>query len=309
MELIRLTPDRIPARKVKTVTALGFFDGVHLGHRRLLETAVREARERGITPAVFTFSDDVRSVKPGVGRLTDFGSKLDLIEKAGIELVYAADFPSFSGFSPEAFVRDVLIALVGTELAVCGFNFRFGRGASGDAERLTSLMRESGRDTAVIPPAYLGDRVISSSAIRAAVEAGDTELAAAMLGRHFSLTAPVLRGRGFGHTEGVPTVNQVFCTSGIVPKSGVYAARVRLDGGRVVRGVSNVGVCPTFFGESGDLRCETHLIDYSEDLYGRIVTVEFCKYLRPERKFDSVEALYEQIRRDVAAARELRLDD
>jgi riboflavin kinase/FMN adenylyltransferase len=166
-------------------------------------------------------------------------------------------------------------------------------------------MRENDRDCAVIPPAYLGDRVISSSAIRAAVEAGDTELAAAMLGRPFSLTAPVLRGRGFGHTEGVPTVNQVFCTSGIVPKSGVYATRVLLDGGRVVQGVSNVGTCPTFFGETGDLRCETHLIDYSEDLYGKTLTVQFCRYLRPEKKFGSVEELYEQIRRDLDAAREL----
>lgn len=309
MKLIRLMPGMTAARREKAVTALGFFDGVHLGHRQLLDTTVREARRRGIAPAVFTFSDDVRSVKPGVGRLTDFESKLALIEQAGIELVYAADFPSLSGFSPEAFVRDVLIASVGTELAVCGFNFRFGKGAAGDAERLTALMRECGRDAAVIPPAYLGDRVISSSAIRVAVESGDTELAAAMLGRPFSLTAPVLRGRGFGHTAGVPTINQVFCTSGIVPKSGVYASRVRLEGGRIVRGVSNVGVCPTFFGEAGDLRCETHLIDYSEDLYGTTLTVEFCKYLRPERKFDSVEALYGQIRRDVAAARELVLKD
>ncbi len=308
MKQIRLTPDMFPAYTMGTVTALGFFDGVHLGHRRLLEATVSEAAAKGLCPAVFTFSDDVRSVKPGVGRLTDFESKLRLIEELGIEVVFVADFPTFSGFSPEAFVRDVLIALCGAELAVCGFNFRFGKGAAGDAERLTALMRENRRDATVIAPAYLGDRVISSSAIRLAVEAGEAELAAAMLGRPFSLTAPVLRGRGYGHTEGVPTVNQVFQTSGIVPRSGVYASRVHLDRGRVVRGVSNVGVCPTFFGEAGDLRCETHLIDHCEDLYGRTVTVEFCKYLRPEKKFDSVKKLYEQIRRDVAAARELLID-
>ena len=309
MRLIKLVPGMTPVPGVKTVTALGFFDGVHLGHRKLLDAAVSEAKRGGMTAAVFTFSDDVRSVKPGVGRLTDFESKLGLIEQAGIELVFAADFPSFSGYSPEEFVQKVLISLCGTEIAVCGFNFRFGKGASGDADRLSALMQEKGRSCAVIPPAYLGDRVISSSAIRAAVEAGDTELASAMLGRPFSLTAPVLRGRGFGHTEGVPTLNQVFCTSGIVPKSGVYATRVLLDGRRVVRGVSNVGTCPTFFGEAGDLRCETHLIDYSEDLYGKILTVEFCRYLRPEKKFDSVEELYEQIRRDVEIARTLPINE
>lgn len=308
MRLIKLTPDTPPAPGVGTVTALGFFDGVHLGHRRLLDTAVTKAKSRGLVPAVFTFSDDVRSVKPGVGRLTDFESKLRLLDEAGIELVYAADFSAFSGYRPEAFVREVLVSLCRAEHAVCGFNFRFGKGASGDAEHLAELMRESGGDATVIAPAYFGDRVISSSAIRLAVESGEPELAAAMLGRPFSLTAPVLRGRGFGHTEGVPTVNQVFCTSGIVPKSGVYASRVILEDGRAVRGVSNVGVCPTFFGEAGDLRCETHLIDAREDLYGKILTVEFCKYLRPERKFDSVNELYEQIRSDVRTARGLLLD-
>ena len=308
MRVVKLQVGNIPDGVDRSVVALGFFDGVHLGHRRLLDETVRQARRRGSTAAVFTFSDDVRSVKPGVGRLTDFQSKLALLAEAGIELVYTADFPSMSGFSPESFVRDVLIAQCGAELAVCGFNFRFGKGAAGDADRLCSLMAENGRECSVIAPAYLGDRVISSSAIRAALEAGDAELATAMLGRPFSLTAPVLHGRGYGHTEGVPTLNQVFCTSGIVPKSGVYATRVWLGDGQAVRGVSNVGVCPTFFGEKGDLRCETHLIDYSEELYGRVLTVEFCKYLRPERRFDSVEALYEQIRRDLTAAREVPID-
>lgn len=306
MRLIKPVPGRPTAPEFRTVTALGVFDGVHLGHRRLLETAVREAKARGLTPAVFTFSDDVRRVKPGVGRLTDFEQRLARIEALGIEAVYAADFSSVSGLSPEAFVREILVGQCGTELAVCGFNFRFGSGASGDAESLLALMREAGGDCTVIPPAYLGDRVISSSAIRAAVEAGDMPLAEAMLGRPFSLTAPVLHGRGFGHTEGVPTVNQLFCTNGIVPKGGVYAARVRLSDGRAVRGVANVGVCPTF-GEGGDLRCETHLIDFSEDLYGATVTVEFCRYLRPERRFPSVDALYEQIRQDVEIARALPL--
>lgn len=306
MRLIRPTPDATPEQGMGTVTALGFFDGVHLGHRRLLEAAVTEAAARGLVPAVFTFSDDVRSVKPGASRLTDFESKLRLLEEAGIELVYAADFSALSSYPPETFVREVLVSLCRTELAVCGFNFRFGRGASGDAEQLRRLMRGLGREARIIDPAYLGDRVISSSAIRLALESGEPELAAAMLGRPFSLTAPVLRGRGFGHTEGVPTVNQVFRTSGIVPKSGVYASRVILEDGRAVQGVSNVGVCPTFFGESGDLRCETHLIDYGEDLYGKTLSVQFCKYLRSEKKFETVDELYEQIRCDVKAAREIK---
>ncbi len=306
MELIRVDPSENGARVKDSVVALGFFDGVHLGHKRLFDAAASEARARAAVPSVFTFSDDVRTVKVGAARLTDFETKLLLLAEAGIERVYLADFPSVSGLSPEEFVSDILLRQCGAVHAVCGFNFRFGRGASGDADRLLALMREAGGDASVIPPAYLGGRVISSSAIRTAIEAGDMPYAAAMLGRPFSLTAPVLHGRGFGRTEGVPTVNQVFGESGILPKSGVYICRVRFADGTAVSAVANVGSCPTFTRfAGGDVHCETHLIDYAGDLYGETLTVEFLYYLRPEKKFETVEALYGQIACDVAMARML----
>lgn len=304
LEIVKLDPRGRLGAAGASVTALGFFDGVHLGHRQLFLAAVAEAARRGegTVPAVFTFSDDVRRVKVGAARLTDFETKLSLIEAAGIRRVYVADFPSVAGLSPEEFVSEILVRRCGTVFAVCGFNFRFGHRAAGDAALLSELMRASGGDAAVIPPLYLGDMVISSSAIRAAIEAGDMPRAAAMLGRPFSLTAPVLHGRGFGHTAGVPTVNQVFAESGILPKSGVYACRVRFADGASALAVANVGVCPTFGGD-GDVHCETHLIDYAGDLYGERVTVEFLRYLRPERRFESPEALYAQVRNDIEDAR------
>lgn len=304
MEIVKLDPRGRSCASGASVTALGFFDGVHLGHRKLFDAVVAEAARRGsgAVPTVFTFSDDVRRVKVGAARLTDFETKLELIAAAGIKRVYVADFPSVAGLSPEEFVSEVLVGQCGTVFAVCGFNFRFGHRAAGDAARLSELMRASGGDVAVIPPLYLGDTVISSSAIRAAIEAGDMPLAAAMLGRPFSLTAPVLHGRGFGHTAGVPTVNQVFAKSGILPRSGVYACRVRFSDGASVAAASNVGVCPTFGGD-GDIHCETHLIDYTGDLYGERVTVEFLRYLRPERRFRTAEELYAQVRTDIEQAK------
>ncbi len=300
MRIIKWTPGA--AQNPPSATALGFFDGVHVGHRQLFSAVCRRARESGLLPSVFTFSDDVRTVKRGSARLTDFDTKLALLEECGIEVVYLADFPALSSLSPEAFVREVLIGFCGTEFAVCGFNFRFGCRAAGDAEVLLRLMREAGGDCEIVPPAYHGERVISASAIRRALEDGDAELAAAMLGRRFSLRGEVLRGRGYGHTEGVPTVNQLFPESGIVPRAGVYVSLVLTSDGRRFPAVTNVGVCPTF--EIGDtLHSETHLLDFAGDLYDEVLTVEFCKYLRPEEKFDSPEALYRRVRADVEAAR------
>lgn len=304
MEIVKLDPEGRSGAVGASVTALGFFDGVHLGHRKLFDAAVAEAARLGAAPSVFTFSDDVRRVKVGAARLTDFETKLELIGAAGIERIYVADFPSVAGLSPEEFVSEFLVGRCGTVFAICGFNFRFGRGASGDAPQLSALMRAAGGDAAVIPPLYLGDTVISSSEIRTAIEAGDMPRAAAMLGRPFSLTAPVLHGRGFGHTAGVPTVNQVFAESGILPRSGVYACRVRFSDGASVPAVANVGVCPTFGGD-GDIHCETHLIDYAGDLYGERITVEFWHFLRPEKRFETEEELYAQVREDIAQARRL----
>ena len=306
MEIIRVGSRDCARVAGVSVTALGFFDGVHLGHRRLFDATLAEAARRGdgAAPAVFTFSDDLRQIKPGAARLTDFETKLRLLGEAGIRRVYVADFPSVMGLSPESFVSQILVQQCKTVFAVCGFNFRFGSGASGDALLLRALMLEAGADAEVIPPAYLGGSVISSSAIRAAIEAGDMPHATAMLGRPFSLTAPVLHGRGYGQSEGVPTVNQVFAESGILPRSGVYACRARLSDGTALSAVANVGACPTF-GEKGEIHCETHLIGYRGDLYGKTLTVEFLYYLRPEKRFDSVGELYAQIGCDIAMARAL----
>ena len=306
MEIIRVGGKECPCVRGTAVTALGFFDGVHLGHRRLFDATVAEAARRGpdTYAAVFTFSDDARQIKAGAARLTDFETKMRLLREAGIKRVYVADFPSVMGLSAESFVCEILVRQCKTVYAVCGFNFRFGRGASGDASALCSLMQQAGGDATVIPPAYLGGQVISSSAIRTAIESGDMLHATAMLGRPFSLTAPVVRGRGYGHSEGVPTINQVFSESGILPRSGVYACRARLSDGTEVAAVANVGSCPTF-AEKGEIHCETHLIGYSGDLYGKTLTVDFLYYLRPEKRFDSAAQLYAQIGCDIQMARAL----
>ena len=142
MKLIRILPGCSPTEPGRTVAALGFFDGVHIGHRRLLDRAAEIAASRGLIPSVFTFSDDALTFKPDAERLTDFSEKLELFRAAGIERVYAADFPALAGLSPERFVKEILIGRLNVSVAVCGFNFRFGARAAGDSDALVRLMRE-----------------------------------------------------------------------------------------------------------------------------------------------------------------------
>ena len=301
MKLIRILPGCPPSDTGRTVAALGFFDGVHIGHRRLLDRVAEIARTRGLIPSVFTFSDDARTFKPDAARLTDFSEKLELFRAAGIERVYAADFPALAGLSPERFVREILIGRLNVSVAVCGFNFRFGARAAGDSEALVRLMREAGGEAEVIAPTLLDGTVVSSSAVRASLADGDVGRAARMLGRPYTLAGTVEHGRGYGHTEGVPTVNLPIPPHLAVPRRGVYRSRVLVDG-EAYPAVSNVGTRPTFGGN--EVNCESYLIDYpGNDLYGRTVTVELLGFLRDEKKFGTPEELYRQIERDVALAR------
>ena len=301
MKVIRIQPGCPPPDPGRTVAALGFFDGVHIGHRRLLDRAAEIATSRSLIPSVFTFSDDALSFKPDAARLTDFSEKVELFRLAGIERVYAADFPDLSGLSPERFVSEILVGQLNVSVAVCGFNFRFGAGAAGDSDALVRLMRDLGRDAEVIAPTVLDGTVVSSSAIRAALSEGDVALAEQMLGRPFSLSGRVEHGRGYGHTEGIPTVNLPVAPHLAVPRRGVYRSRAVIDGAGYPA-VSNVGTRPTFGGTG--VNCESYLLDYhGSDLYGRAVRVELLGFLRDERKFDTPEDLYRQIALDISAAR------
>lgn len=301
MKLIRILPGCPPPESGRTVAALGFFDGVHIGHRRLLDRVAEIARSRGLVPSVFTFSDDALSFKPDAARLTDFSEKLELFRAAGIERVYAADFPALSGLSPERFVSEILVGCLNVSVAVCGFNFRFGVRASGDSETLVRLMRGAGGEAEVIASTLLDGAVVSSSAIRSALAAGKTDLANRMLGRPYAISGAVEHGRGYGHTEGIPTVNLPLAPHLATPRKGVYRSRVAVDG-TGYPAVTNVGTRPTFGGTG--INCESYLFDYDgADLYGRTVSVELLAFLRDEKKFDTPEELYRQIERDIALAK------
>lgn len=287
----------------RSVVCLGNFDGVHIGHRALLRKA-REWRSQAFPDAalcVFCFvkpSSDYLSPAPH-SHLCSLEQKLERFAEEGMEYAILADFEQIRGFSPAQFVDTVLHKGCHCAAAVCGFNYRFGKGGSGTPDLLASLLQAP---VSVVPEVReLGDTV-SSTRIRSLLWSGDVQTAATLLGAPYALSAEVVHGKALGHEMGIPTVNQHFPHGALIPRHGVYITACRI-GAHCYRGISNVGVRPTV-DRDAPVNCETHLLDWSGDLYGQRITVSFLKFLRPERKFESIEELTAQIKADAEAAKQ-----
>lgn len=280
--------------------ALGSFDGVHLGHAALINRAVENARENHRASAVWTFSDDPSVIpgKYGMKSLTTLDEKLGLIASLGVDYAVLARFEDVRDLSPEEFIGMLTTGCV-AKAVVCGFNYSFGKNGAGKPDRL----RESfGENCFVVDPVCVDGEVVSSSAIRGLLEAGDAEGASKLLGHDFFIDFPVVHGKELGRTIGLPTINQNFPDGILIPKEGIYAGRVEIAGQEYV-GVSNVGTRPTV-DDSGRVNCETHIIGFDGWLYDERVKVGLAKRLRGEIKFPDIESLREQIERDARAAEE-----
>lgn len=280
--------------------AIGNFDGVHLGHRALISAAAKKTG--GCTKsAVFTFSEPSSKEMSGAHLITAPKERFSYFLKLGIDIVFLEDFAAVRELSAEDFVRCVLFEKCHVRNTVCGFNFRYGKGAMGTAETLKSDMESLGGKAVIIPPYRMGESVVSSTEIRAALERGDVTTAKEMLGRPYALTAEVLHGKKLGRTLGFPTANQKFPLGRQIPRFGVYAVAVEADGA-FYTGVANVGVRPTVENtEEGNV--ETHLFHFDGDLYGKTVTTYFYKFLRPEQKFADVHELKSAVDADILKAK------
>lgn len=281
--------------------ALGNFDGVHIGHRRLLDAARAAAQAvPGCASAVWTFTALAKE-DSFIPTLTAPEEKLRQFAAAGVEYAIFEDFATVRGETPETFTREYLLSRLHAAAVVVGFNFRFGRGGTGNADQLREILARAHVPLTVVDPVMAGRAPVSSTRIRAAIADGDMETANALLGRPFSICFPVLYGNQLGRTIGLPTINQNFPAGHIIPRRGIYAC-ICTVGARRYAGVANIGVRPSVPGD-GHINCETHIIDYDGFLYGKSIRVEFCHRLRDERKFPSIEALKTAIRADVQSTR------
>lgn len=289
-----------------SVVAIGYFDGVHLGHQGVLKQARDLAVRLNQVPGVMTFHPHPREVLGFDGYreyLTPLPEKLRQMEHAGMELAYVVHFDrDLAAVSPRGFVEKVLLPLE-IKGAVIGFNYTFGHKASGKAEDLQRLSEGRFAVDIVKPVDFLGEKV-SSTLLREQLHKGDVQAAAQFLGRPYRIHGTVEHGAGRGKTLGFPTANIRLADPYVVPRTGVYAVLVERQG-RTYYGAMNIGYNPTFEADRKTVSVEVHLLDFSADLYGDTLYISFLRYLRPEQKFSSVDELVAQMHEDVRKTREL----
>ena len=287
----------------KTVIALGFFDGVHRGHGALLRKAAERAGELNAAPAVFTFDRSPKEFVTGkpVLLINSNDDRRDIIRRVyGIQRVIFAPFDREMMTMPwQDFITELLVKQYGAVHLVAGHDYRFGHKNEGTVERLREKCRELGLGCDIIPKVELEGITVSSTYIRTLLEQGDVERAALFLGHPHCLSQTVRHGQRLGRTIGIPTVNLAVPAHVLTPERGVYITRAFLPDGRNCPGVTNVGTRPTVT-EGDTVSVETYLLGFDGDLYGQTVRLDFYKRLRGEVKFPSLEALRQEILRNVA---------
>lgn len=304
MQVIR-DLDSLPPALRSGAVAVGNFDGVHVGHARILERLVAKARQLAAAAVVFTFDPPAAAIlRPGQAPplLTSTARKAQLLAALGVEALVA--YPTneaFLNLAPRAFFDQIIVGRLEARALVEGYNFFFGRGRAGNVETLAEFCREAGISMDVVEPVHVGGQVVSSSRIRALVAEGRVEEARRMLVRPHRIRGVVIRGAGRGRKLGYPTAN-LDRVDTLLPAGGIYAGLAQVDGDVRPAAIS-VGPNPTF-GE-GALKVEVHLIDYDGWLYDRHVEVDFLARLRDIQRFDSIDELVRQMNQDIAAARQI----
>lgn len=309
-----------------TAIALGNFDGVHKGHQQLIRECVKAAEEKGLVPAVFTFTNHpVNEIagKTVIKNIMNFEEKASFLESMGVEYLFSITFDEFvRQSSPEIFLEEILVKTLRMKHAVCGFNYHFGYKAAGDGGYLRKRSEELGYGLTIVPEVIIDGNTVSSTLIRGIIDRGAMEEYEKYTGRLYTLDGTVVEGKRLGRRLGFPTVNLSLNPDEALPPNGVYVTRTYVNNTDVdpnsckksqfcpencenssgcwYNSVTNVGNKPTV--GSFEKNAETHIFGFEGDLYGRDVRVVFIKMTRPERKFSSLEELQEQINRDCREA-------
>ena len=291
-----------------SMVALGCFDGVHIGHEKIISATVCEAKKNGLCAVVWSFQSPPkvffsRGSEQNDLLITPFAEKRRIIRKLGADVLVSTRFDEkIASLTPEEFFENILVGCLRAKHIFCGFNYRFGKGGKGDVRVLSRLCEERGIKLSVLEEIKIDGISVSSTAIRAYLLEGDVENAQRMLGRPYSIREKIEDGQHLGRTLGFPTVNQSVPQGCLPIKNGVYLTKVRFLG-KVKYGITNIGVRPTVKGKQRV--AETNIFDFNGSLYGRYVTVEFVKFIRAERRFESLEELTNQVNADIQTAKGL----
>lgn len=290
---------------MSTVVTIGNFDGVHCGHREIIHRVKMRASERGLPSVVYTFvPHPVKLLAPHLAPplINTYQQKRAILASIGVDMLVEEPFDhTFAAYSPEQFVSDVLHRRLGAQEIFVGFDFTFGRGGKAGVDALASLSQPH-IQVHVVPPLSFEGIVASSTKIREFVLEGQMEGARLLLHRYFYLDGVVVPGFQRGRTLGFPTAN-LQLEQELLPARGVYASWIETQQGEILPGVTNIGIRPTF-DHNQNISVETHIFDFSRDLYDQTLRVHFAKRLRPEQTFSSVDMLQTQIQLDIVAAQE-----
>ncbi|HKK44480.1 MAG TPA: bifunctional riboflavin kinase/FAD synthetase [Balneolaceae bacterium] len=296
-------------RDPNSVVTVGTFDGVHAGHRAIMDAVVRKAQEHDARSVIVTFDPHPRDIispgDAGIKLLTTLQERAEILNELGIDTMVVIPFDrDFSLLTSEEFIRDIIHQKIGVKEFVIGYDHHFGRNREGTIETVERLGKELGFDSYVVSKREVGDKTVSSTAIRNAIsEDGNVEQAAEFLQRPYRLNGLVIHGDKRGKEIGFPTANiKPEQSNKIIPKDGVYAVKVRINGDWY-KGMMNIGTRPTFDGKVRTL--EVNLFDFDHDIYGKEVQVRFFNRIRDEKKFDGIEALIDQLKQDERQVREL----
>ena len=277
--------------KSGTAIALGYFDGLHKGHRNVISLAAAE-KENGLTPVCFTFSKSPKSVLNGTqsNALMTSEDKIKTLERLGIERTYQADFEKIMNMPAKDFAQEILIDTLKAEKLFCGFNYRYGKNGEGSAETLKSFCESKGIELTVVPATESEGEVVSSTLIRKLIADGNVKRANELMCSRFGFSSVIEHGKRLGRELGTPTINQPLCSELVVPKFGVYASIVTLENGDSYCGVTNIGIKPTVGGSTP--LCETWMPQYKGgEIYGQSADVRLLEFIRPERKFSGIDEL------------------
>ena len=280
-----------------TALAIGAFDGLHKGHLKLIEKA---KEEKTLKTAVLSFKENPSLSLTGKASYLLTQKDKEKILKENAEVISFIDFDEVKNISPENFFTQYIVKKCRAKKIFCGDNFRFGKNAKGDVNLLQKLANENNIDVEILDYELYDGEIISSTRIRNAVQKGEMQDAKNMLGRYFAFCSKVVKGKQIGRTLGTPTVNQEIPENFTLPKFGVYASFVTLEGKKYF-GVTNVGTKPSL--GKNEPNCETWILDFDKDIYGVDIKVELIEFIRAEKKFNSLDDLKEQIIKDVSLAK------
>lgn len=286
--------------------AMGMFDGVHLGHRMVLEQAIRMAKINNLASVVFTFANHPQTIisQTPTPLLSTLEERLAAFAGFGFDAALVLDFtPEIQHISADDFVKTILVDTLHVKAVSVGYDHRFGKDRKGDGAFLTAQGEQYGFRVDIIDPVKVGSQIISSTLIRKLLSFGDLDKANQLLGRPYLLTGTVMTGVGRGKTIGFPTANLHVPPERLIPAHGVYAGTATIEGDSTEHpAVCNVGLAPTF-GDQHQARVEVHVLDYQRDLYGKTMTFTFLHRLRDEKTFPSVDALIAQLHTDCSEAK------